>query len=442
MVSMRASDRNSMTGRSSTLYLWFIFSLFLVVLSALPFTILFPELGDLGGQLLAVSAFVCALSWCFSVFCGIAILFRKSLRWAVKGFTLIILLPFFGAVSGYEIYSQITTSGQDKDRAYRFAMHEFHGGGLVRRWHRVERNSQGWRSSREYLPVQKGEILTFFIGDSFVFGAVGQEDMIDSILVDAYLGESHVIYNFGRPGAGLGDYLEVAQQYRHLDPQNVLLFLYMGNDIHTGRHSSNRLESCSLCKTLLGLTDRVTLIRRLGRQLTKNTLNGEVHPETLAALARTGINPGDLNPSYLAWIFPKSPASGLSESFIAEMAAEFEGSRALQDRLLSIAENFASTNFCFVLFPFHFQVSQRYLDIESAFQLPIGELLGREVQDALLAWAKQHDICMIDLLPAIQKEQARTKELLFYPLDGHLRPAGNVFVAKKLHELGLLETGQ
>ncbi len=59
-----------------------------------------------------------------------------------------------------------------------------------------------------------------------------------------------------------------------------------------------------------------------------------------------------------------------------------------------------------------------------------------------MAWAKQHDICMIDLLPAIQKEQARTKELLFYPLDGHLRPAGNVFVAKKLHELGLLETGQ
>ena len=159
-------------------------------------------------------------------------------------------------------------------------------------------------------------------------------------------------------------------------------------------------------------------------------------------MARAGITSDHLNPSYLAWIFPKSVAAGLNEGFIAEMAAEFEGSGALQDSLLSIADIFASTNFCIVLIPFHFQVSQRYVDIEAEFLLPIRAPLGREVQDALLTWAKRQDICMIDLLPAMQEEQARTQELLFYPLDGHLRPSGNAFVAKKLHELELLDSGQ
>ena len=440
MLSVRASDRTSKTGSSATVYLCLVCSLILVVLSALPFTNLFPELGDLGGPLLAVAAFVCFLSWCFFVFCGVALVFRRSLGWVIRGFALVILLPFAGTVSAYEVYARVGTPGQDEDAQDRFAMHDFDGGRLRTQWFDVTRNAEGWRSSLDYRPVGSGEILTFLIGDSFVFGAVGQDDMIDSVLRKTQLSENHALYNFGRPGAGLDDYLRVARHYRPLDPHNVLVFLYIGNDIPSRRHAGRWPKSCSLCDTLRDGAGRVALIRRLGRQLNKMSLMSKVHPETLAALARAGINPSHLNPSYLAWIFPKSPAAGLSEDFIAEMAAEFEGSKPLQDALQSLADTFSGTNFCFVLVPFHFQVSQRYVDIESAFHLPIVAPLGRQVQDALLAWAERHHHCMIDLLPAIQEEQARTPELLFYPLDGHLRPAGNAFVARRLHELGILES--
>ena len=49
---------------------------------------------------------------------------------------------------------------------------------------------------------------------------------------------------------------------------------------------------------------------------------------------------------------------------------------------------------------------------------------------------------MIDLLPAMQEQQAGSEELLFYPLDGHLRPAGNASVAQTLHELAFMDSGQ
>lgn len=436
---MQASDRHSSRKRAVALGAWLIFSLALVVLTGLPFTSLFPELGDLGGPLLAVSALVCVLSWCSVALAGIAIVFRRSLGWVARGFALVVLLPLAGTVSAYEVYAR--AGGRDEDRVVRFAMHDFDGERLRRQWHEATRNADGWRSPLAYLPAG-GESLTFFIGDSFVFGAVGQDDMIDAILRNDYLGESHLIYNFGRPGAGLDDYLGVARQYRPLDPDNVLVFLYVGNDIPTRRHSSHWPTSCPPCDVLRGLADRVALFRRLGRQLHKMSLMSKVRPETLAALARSGIDASHLNPSYLAWIYPDSPAAGLSEDFVAEMAAEFEGSEALQDRLLSIAETFRGTNFCFVLIPFHFQVSRRYVEIESAFHLPIDAPLGRQAQDALLAWADRHGRCMIDLLPAFRDEQARTDDLLFYPLDGHLRPVGNAVLARTLHERGLLRRGE
>ena len=379
------SDRNSRTKRPLALYLSFVGSLFLVVLSALPHTDLIPELADLGGPLLAVSVFVCILSWCFLAFSGFAICTRMSFGWAATWFTIIILLPVMGAVLAFEIYIDTVRSTEKEVPNVRFAMHDFDDARLDRRWHEVEKNAQGWRSLRDYLPVQTDEILTFLIGDSFVFGAVGQEDMIDAILLDRHLGSHHVIYNFGRAGTGLADYLAVAESYRHLAPRNVLAFLYVGNDIPTRRHSSSWPRFCRFCDSLRTLAGRITLIRRLGRQLEMIAQRSKVRPETLAALAREGIAPSHVNPFYLAWNYSKSPDASLHEDFIAEMAVDFESSNALQTSLRSIADHFAGANVCYVLIPMHFQLSQRYVDIEAAFHLPIRAPLGREIQDALLA---------------------------------------------------------
>lgn len=436
---MPSPDRNSKKQASAALFVWLFVSLFVVVLSALPFTTLFPELGDLGGPLLAVAAILCALSWCFFVFCGFAVVFGRKLAWVAKRIAILILLPFAGSLAAYEIYAATTTTGPDAAAAGRFVIYDFDGERLRPHWYEVTRNAEGWRSTRDYRPVRDDETLTFFIGDSFVFGAVGQDDMIDGILRRSYLGDNQVIYNFGQPGAGLEDYLTVARRYGRLDPDTVLVFLYVGNDIPTRRHSSHWPPSCPFCDRLRALANRVALLRRLGHHLEQRALISKVRPETLAALARAGIEPHLLNPAYLAWIFPTSPTHGLSGDFIADIADEFTNSRALQNTLQSIAQTFSGTNFCFVLIPFHLQVSQRYVDLEAPFDLPIEKQLGREAQDVLLDWAKQHGHCMVDLLPALEAEQAHSRELLFYPLDGHLRPAGNALVAKELHELGLLE---
>lgn len=438
---MRDTHRTSKSKWSPALYLAFVVSLLLVALSVLPHSGLVPELSELGGPLLAVSIFTCLLSWCFLAFSGFAIATGRPLRWAATRFAVLILLPVLGAVVAFEVYVDGAQSGENGLRKIRFAMTDFDGAKFERRWHEVDKNAQGWRSSRDYRSVSQDETLSFLIGDSFVFGAVGQEDTIDAILLDRHLGPRHVIYNFGRAGTGLEAYLAVAEAYRHLEPRNVLVFIYVGNDIPTRRHRSPWPRACSMCDSLRDLAGRVTLFRRLGHQLEKNAEMSKVRPETVAALARQGIAPREVNPFYLAWVYPKSPDTGLSATFIADMAAEFEASPALQASLRAIADRFTGTNFCYVLLPMHFQVSQRYIDIEAAFHLPIRAPLDREIQDALLAWAERAGVCMIDLLPAMQDRQARSEELLFYPLDGHLRPAGNAFVAETLRGLGLPEGG-
>lgn len=92
--------------------------------------------------------------------------------------------------------------------------------------------AQGFNDHRGDQKVDALRIL--FIGDSFTFGTKAPE-LVFPALVERGLerrGEPAAVYNRGLPGAGTNTYLDLTEAYiRKLDPQIIVLTLYLGNDI-------------------------------------------------------------------------------------------------------------------------------------------------------------------------------------------------------------------
>ena len=404
---------------------------FVAFILFLPLSInLFAKNIAFSGEILSISLTVSILCFVLFVFCALGILRRKTVGWILKLYIAVILIPAVSSLLIFEFYNFRTNKKIDRE----YIAFEFDGIKQIPVTRRVITNSEGWRSIINYVPVELETQLTFFVGDSFVYGAVDQNQLIESILLNEFLEKRNVIYNFGKNGAGLYEYVEVARNYNHLKPDNVILFLYVGNDFAKRVSDTTSTIRQNMRKTIRKLIKRSVFYRRVSRWWNSESNLSRVDPKTISALRRKNIDIDKLGQGYLAAIFPKG---GFNINWIknaADVFKETEGSKKLIKQFIRYFEN---SNVCIAIIPMPYQVSQRYIDIESQFHLTINRPLGRELQDALVDWGSKNGICTIDLLPTFQQEEDITGKAMFYYLDGHLRPRGNRLVAKKLYELGI-----
>jgi hypothetical protein len=414
-------------------YILLILSILLAALFSPPALTLLADGRILPGGVIALSATISGLGILLCGFCAYGIRHDRSLGFSIKSYAAYCVIPFVGALALYQIYDGIRTYNASRGSDREFDYFKFDGTHFVQTKHRVKINSEGWRSSLEYLPAESHQDLTFLIGDSFVFGFVDQEYTIDNILMNTYLDGKDIVYNFGRAGIGYKLYLEISEQYRHLNPDNVFLFSYVGNDFRNEFDGVYSAEHSVLRARIKAVINSIAFYKNVGEYLSRWQHFAKVNPQSMASFAERGIDFEVLSPFYVAGIYPDSNERGLSADLIANYAETFESTSYVQETVLKIRDYFPKSRFCLFLIPHHFQVSQRYVEIESQFHLPIEGVLGRELQDAVLNWAQDNSICVIDLLPAIQAYEKRTNELLFMPLDGHLNRKGNSLLADILH---------
>jgi lysophospholipase L1-like esterase len=95
----------------------------------------------------------------------------------------------------------------------------------------VSSNSLGFRD-REHGPKDPSRYRIAVIGDSFTWGQGIEEPERFSNLIEAALGPGYEVMNFGLPGHDMPQHLQVLDQVLPLQPDFVLLQLYI-NDFET-----------------------------------------------------------------------------------------------------------------------------------------------------------------------------------------------------------------
>src|SRR5919198_1388551 len=92
-------------------------------------------------------------------------------------------------------------------------------------------NSLGFRE-REIPHKSPDRYRIVVVGDSFTWGQGVEERDRFSNLVEEFLGPRYEVLNFGRPGNNMPEHLEVLEQVLTVEPDFVLLQLYI-NDFET-----------------------------------------------------------------------------------------------------------------------------------------------------------------------------------------------------------------
>jgi len=114
-------------------------------------------------------------------------------------------------------------------------------------------NSLGFRD-REVPPKSPDRYRIAVIGDSFAWGQGVEERDRFSNLLEEFLGPRYEVFNFGRPGNNMPEHLEVLTQLLTVEPDFVLLQLYI-NDFETPsmvRPQAYRLLPASLERRVEG----------------------------------------------------------------------------------------------------------------------------------------------------------------------------------------------
>ncbi|MBI4446667.1 MAG: SGNH/GDSL hydrolase family protein [Acidobacteria bacterium] len=290
-------------------------------------------------------------------------------------------------------------------------------------------NSEGYNDV-EWTPASN-VLRIAAIGDSFVYGVVGYDDNLMTLLEGELSKETGVeVMNFGVPGAGPTDYLEILRldvlKYR---PDVVLLNIYVGNDLRDGL-ARDRFFVAGF---------------PAGAKVVTNPLQAVVDP------ARWNLY-------HLVRIFSLSYTSARNASFghfVEEKGTyspEFYGQYASRQLKAFLRKEGPSKNEIRVqryldaivnvsrredalavlaIFPTEYQVDARFLETALSYSRhELSDLDLERPQRRLLEWAREHRVPAIDLLPSFRS--AAKNERLYAKNDGHWNRKGNGLAAQVL----------
>lgn len=282
----------------------------------------------------------------------------------------------------------------------------------------VRLNEHGFRDDPFSSEKPEGARRIFMLGDSYVFGSgVKARHCLDK-LIEAALrsetGEKHEVLNLGLPGANPPEYLETAEELADLDPDVVILNLYVDNDIESGQQQTSR-----------GLR----IIRLLRTVHFGDCMFDWIDGFDLEPKYRDMACKGEINP----WLLPRA-AVGDNQRYYDELTKRFSRVPLTRESILATRDLFPQRAFLLVLHPSKYQVSTEHFDElrKIGFVFEKDEVVDRKLQDAILAWAEKEHIETLDLLPVLRAAPAGT----YHTYDDHYTAAGNrlaaAAIAKKL----------
>lgn len=277
-------------------------------------------------------------------------------------------------------------------------------------------NADGFRGGA--LPQSKtaGKRRLVMLGDSFVYGAgVGDSDTIPAQL-QAQIGAEWEILNLGVTGTGIEDYRATAERLKHLEPDVVIVGIYVDNDIRVPREDvGSRLTNLQLVRmatrAMESLGDcRFPWIRQY-------KVDREI--ETLAC-------EGKINPFLLS-----RATVGDEEAYYATLTRLFEREPVIRKDLMAIKSVWPSAHFTLMLFPSSFQVSAAYLPQlrRLGFTFNGDHPVSHKLQDSIERWAAMEHVDTLDALPWLVEAESSTGQRHYYTLDDHLNALGNRVIA-------------
>ena len=301
--------------------------------------------------------------------------------------------------------------------------------------------NSGGHYDDEFVKRKPGEHLVVTIGDSFSLGIV-PHDYHFTTVAERILG--FPVDNMGIAATGPPEYLTLfVDEALPLDPDLVVIDLFVGNDLVLGRRSSNRwLE---LARPWLD-RDSVLLClvpRRLARMAEERRLSGRAGP--LLDIARAPVEDPAATLSNLPWLAdPMLERGGFSEEGYRRLEIGrarqtcTAGTAALADclgALRAMKNSAGATPLAVMLIPDEFQVEDAvWEDVRSD---PRGTSLDRDhPQKVLLPWLEEHGFLVLDLLPALRSVPplADGRRHLYHLRDSHFNARGNRVAGEALAE--------
>lgn len=280
----------------------------------------------------------------------------------------------------------------------------------------VRLNEDGFRDDPFRVAKADGTRRIFLLGDSYVFGSgVKEEHNLDKLIeksLRSETGTDHEVLNLGLPGTNPRDHLVTARAFADLEPDVIILNLYVDNDIESSRHETARgLQIVRLLRSI-----------QLGDCMYDWIDGFDLEPKYRDMACR-----GDFNP----WLLPRAKV-GDNQRYYDQLTTRFSSQPLTRDSITGIRDLFPDCPFLLVLHPSKYQVSTEQFDElrKIGFVFERDQVVDRKLQDAIIAWAKEEEIETLDLLPALRAAPAGT----YHALDDHYTAAGNRIAAAAIAE--------
>jgi hypothetical protein len=290
-------------------------------------------------------------------------------------------------------------------------------------------NSFGFRD-KNFDKNEKNKLI--FLGDSFVFGsAVDNNYTFNRIVEEKFKVENKKnirVFNLGIPGAEPANYLKTFQNFKYLEPQVTVVFLYVDNDIIASYASS-------LKRKIVSLVSDIEILNILSKYFyKKNNIKNILDKYQVNHKYRDLFNKNLINP----YILPRGSQDThlLYENF----TKDFNNNNYTKNNLLKINKlaKEIKSKFILVIIPSKYQVNKKYLSYlkkELNFNVSRYDIVNDNLQKSIIKWAKDNEIETIDILPHLKNDHQE----YYYLIDDHFNKNGNLLVANILFERLKLE---
>jgi len=266
-----------------------------------------------------------------------------------------------------------------------------------------------------------------FLGDSFVFGsAVDNDYTFNRIVEKKFESEKKKnvrIFNLGIPGTEPANYLRTFQNFKYLEPQITVVFLYVDNDIIASFGSGLKGE-------IVSLVSDVEILNILSKYFYKNNNTKKIiHKYQVNQKYRDLFNKNLINPYIL------SRGSQDTHLLYENFTKDFNDNNYTKNNLLKISQlaKEIKSKFILVIIPSKYQVNKKYLSYlkkELNFNVSRYDIVNDNLQKSIIKWANDNEIETIDILPFIKNKPQE----YYYLIDDHFNKNGNLLVSNILFE--------
>lgn len=285
-----------------------------------------------------------------------------------------------------------------------------------------ETNSLGLRGTGEFHARKHNEKRIVALGDSFIQAANSNIQNTMSHLLEQTLNIQSSNLNFkvintARSGWSASHEREfIEKNWEFLDPDAVLLFIYVGNDILETMLKDRNNKTASNSISIISAINRKSKLFRL---LSERIDNINKWPM------------GRPNQPFYDPYFPNGEGNIFKISYDSQIEQAFD---VVKNEILKIRDVCKKNNIAFYLYiiPTKEQVdNHKFQEVVQFLKLDVNQVDLNKPQRILFEFAEQNNIRAFDLLPALKKGAA--VKSVYFDINSHWNDYGNFIVAKEVY---------